>query len=46
MFVGRRYGKDAYPLVSPETGLVYRRTARRAQVRACTESRPSYISAP
>jgi vitamin B12 transporter len=44
--VGRRYGKGIYPLVSPETGPVKPRMARRAQVRASIQSRPSQLSAP
>ncbi len=34
--MGRRYGLDALPLVSPETGLAYTRMARRATIRAST----------
>jgi len=35
--VGRRYGAEILPLVSPETGLAYTRMARRATVRASTK---------
>jgi len=45
-FAGRRYGEDQNPLVSPETGLLYTRTARRALVRGSPASRPSSRNAP
>ncbi len=35
--MGRRYGAEVLPLVSPETGLVHTRMARRATIRASTK---------
>jgi vitamin B12 transporter len=40
--VGRRYGAESPPLVSPETGLVDTRMARRATVRAFPSVTPRY----